>query len=74
MDYLKKSFNDFILSELEEECCQTSDCVLEGVTFYVAYLGSCLVARWCTCFFLGGGLILIALYGYFVVDSQAIID
>jgi len=31
--------------KLEEECCQTSDCVLEGVTFYVAYLGSCLVAR-----------------------------
>ena len=27
-------------SELEEECCQTSDCVLEGVTFYVAYICS----------------------------------
>ena len=32
-----------VFSELEEECCQTTDCVLEGVTFYVAYLGSCLV-------------------------------
>ena len=33
------------VAELEEECCQSSDCVLEGVTFYVAYLGSCIVAR-----------------------------
>ena len=32
-----------MFAELEEECCQTADCVLEGVTFYVAYLGSCLV-------------------------------
>merc|ERR1719422_2799298 len=31
--------------KLEEECCQTSECVLEGVTFYVAYLGSCIVAK-----------------------------
>ena len=35
----------FKFSELEEECCQTSECVLEGVTFYVAYLGSCIVAK-----------------------------
>ena len=32
-----------LLSELEEDCCQTADCVLEGVTFLVAYLGSCIV-------------------------------
>ena len=67
----------FYFSELEEECCQTSECVLEGVTFYVAYLGSCLVARWAKAgniFFWGGGLTLITLNGCFAVDSQVSID